>query len=311
MPPAFGAGRWGPYRRVITSVERVNVTLVPGQGAQAPGMLEPWLGLPGARADLAAWSAVADLDLLHLGTAADAATIRDTSVAQPLLTATALLSARAVDAPDLVCGHSIGELGALALAGVLGHAEAVGLAAARGRLMAAASAAAPTGMVAALGGDQDAVRAGALALGLEVATVNVAGQTVFGGPVAALDALAADPPGGARVRRLETAGAFHTSAMSSAVPGFAALVAALQPRDARVPVVANADGAVLTDGRELLERLVVQLTGPVRFDLCLQAVAAQAPTRVVELAPAGTLTALAKRALPGVGLVTAVPPVLV
>ncbi len=302
-----GAGQGASPR-----LDRVNLLLVPGQGAQTPGMLAPWLDVPGVRDDLTAWSTAVGLDLVHLGTEAGADEIRDTAVAQPLLTATALVSAGALEAaPDLVCGHSIGELGALAVAGVLAPAAAVELAAARGRLMAAAASAAPTGMAATLGGDEAVVRATAVELGLEVATVNVAGQIVYGGPVAALDALAAAQPGGARVRRLETAGAFHTSAMASAVPGFAALVAKLQPQDARIPVVANADGAVLTDGRALLDRLVAQLTGPVRFDLCLVTIAEQGPTRVTELAPAGTLTSLAKRALPGVALAAATPPVLV
>ena len=279
----------------------VNAVLVPGQGSQTPGMLRPWLPLPGALESVARWSEVAGLDLLAAGTTEPAEVIRDTAVAQPLLTAVALLSARALDRePDVVCGHSIGELGALALAGVLTEDEAVSLAAARGRLMAAAAAAAPTGMAAVLGGE--GVLEAAARLGLEVATVNVAGQTVLGGPVEALDALAAEPPAGARVRRLETAGAFHTRAMASAVPGFTALVAQLSPRPARLPVVANADGALVTDGRELLDRLVAQLTGPVRFDLCLATLAEQGVTRVVELAPAGTLTALAKRALPGAEL---------
>ena len=290
----------------------MNVLLVPGQGSQKPGMLAPWLDVPGARDDLAAWSDACDLDLLHLGTTAAAEEIRDTAVAQPLLTATALLSARTLGlTPGLVCGHSVGELGALALAGVLAEDEAVALAAGRGRLMARAAATAPTGMAAVLGGDAAGVQAVAVGLGLEVATVNVPGQTVFGGPLSALDALAEQAPAGARVRRLETAGAFHTSAMASAVEGFAALVAALAPRTAEVPVVANADGAVVTDGRELLDRLVAQLTHPVRFDLCLATVAAHAPDQVVELAPAGTLTALAKRALPGVAVAAAVPEVLV
>lgn len=281
----------------------MNLFLVPGQGSQAPGQLLPWLGLPGAEPLLDRWSDAAGIDLLRAGTTADADEIRDTAVAQPLLTATALLSARALPVrPDLVCGHSVGELGALALAGVLEDEQAVVLAAARGRLMAEASAAAPTGMVAVLGGDAAEVAAAAAGCGLAVATVNVAGQTVFGGPVEALAALAAAPPAGARVRRLETAGAFHTQAMASVVPAFAALVAALSPADARCPVVANADGALLTDGRVLLDRLVTQLTSPVRFDLCLVAIAAHAPDRAIELAPAGTLTAFAKRALPGVEL---------
>jgi [acyl-carrier-protein] S-malonyltransferase len=287
----------------------VNVLLVPGQGSQSPGLLTPWLDVPGADQDLAVWSDAAGLDLLHLGTAGSADDIRDTAVAQPLLTATALLSARALDArPDLVCGHSVGELGALAVAGVITPVEAVALAAERGRLMAKAAAERPTGMAATLGGDEEQARQVAADLGLEVATVNVAGQTVYGGPVEALDAFAAASPGGARVRRLQTAGAFHTSAMAPAVPGFAELVAALTPQPASVPVVANADGALLTDGRALLDRLVAQLTGPVRFDLCLQAIAAAGPARAVELAPGGTLTALAKRAIPGVALTALTSP---
>jgi [acyl-carrier-protein] S-malonyltransferase len=272
-------------------------------------MLTPWLDLPGAREDLAAWSAVAGLDLLHLGTAADADAIRDTAVAQPLLTATALLSAKALASrPDLVCGHSIGELGALAVAGVLTPVEAVSLASERGRLMAKAAAERRTGMAATLGGDERQIAETAMLFGLQVATVNVAGQTVYGGPVEALQAFANAAPGGARVRRLQTAGAFHTSAMAPAVPGFEDLVSAIAPRDARVPVVANADGAVLTDGRALLARLVAQLTGPVRFDLCLGTIATAGVTRVVELAPAGTLTALAKRGVPGASLTALTSP---
>lgn len=281
----------------------MNAFLVPGQGSQVPGQLLPWLDLPGAGQLIARWSEAAGLDLLAAGTTAPAARIRDTAVAQPLLTATALLSARAVDSPpDLVCGHSVGELGALAIAGVLSEDDAVRLAAARGRLMAEAAALAPTGMTAVLGGDEAEVLALAESLGLELATVNVAGQLVLGGPTEALDALAAAPPARARVRRLETAGAFHTSAMAPAVPGFAALLAELSPAKPTCPVVANADGAALTDGPVLVGRLLGQLTGPVRFDRCLDTLAARGVQRVVELAPAGTLTALAKRALPAAEL---------
>ncbi len=267
-------------------------------------MLTPWLELPGAHESLDAWSAAADLDLVRLGTSADADEIRDTAIAQPLLTAVALLSARALERrPDVVCGHSIGELAALAVAGVLDEAAAVRLAAERGRVMAVAASSRPTGLAAVLGGDADEVVAAAARHGLEVATVNVSGQVVVGGPVPALDALSADPPARTRVRRLETAGAFHTSAMASAVPRFSELVAELPARTASCRVVANADGAVLTDGRALLDRLVGQLTGPVRFDRCLESIAFLAPSLVLELAPGGTLAAVAKRALPGVPIV--------
>lgn len=257
-------------------------------------MLTPWLDLPGARATVERWSERTGLDLVELGTAAPAEQVRSTDVAQPLLTALALLSGRAVlgdGTPTAVCGHSIGELSALALAGVMADDDAVALAAGRGALMAQAAAVRPTTMAAVLGGEVD--EADLATAGLEVATINVPGQVVVGGPVDALQAWT--PPAGARVRPLDVAGAFHTSAMAPAVDGFRALVDAVDAKDASCDVVANGDGAVLRDGRELMDRLVGQLTRPVRFDLCLQALAATSGP-AYELAPAGVLAGMAKRA---------------
>lgn len=269
-------------------------------------MLLPWLDVPDARDDLAVWSSATSLDLLALGTTAPAEQLRDTAVAQPLLTAAALLSARAVlpeGSAGAVVGHSVGELPALALAGVLDETTAVRLAAERGAAMARAAATRPTGMAAVLGGDADEVAAAAERCGLAVATVNGAGQTVVGGPVEGLEALAAAPPAGCRVRRLEVAGAFHTAAMLPAVARLSALVRELEPAPPRVPVVANADGAVVDDGRELLDRLVAQLTAPVRFDRCVEQLQTLGASGVVELAPGGTLAGVVRRALPDVSVV--------
>jgi [acyl-carrier-protein] S-malonyltransferase len=284
----------------------VVALLSPGQGSQYAGMLTPWLDLGSASETVGRWSEIAQLELTAAGTTWDDDAIRDTAVAQPLLTAAALLSAHALlgeQRPDVVCGHSIGELPALAIAGVLTDDDAIALAALRGRAMAAATRLAPTGMAAVLGGDADAVAAAAKQHGLELATINVAGQVVLGGPVAALDALAAHPPAGARVRRLEVAGAFHTSAMSSAREDFDAALGALTPAPPHTTVIANRDGALVSDGRDALARLGTQLTSAVRFDLCLQTLAGLGVHGVIELAPGGTLTAVAKRALPGVDLV--------
>lgn len=271
-------------------------------------MLLPWLDLPGARERVASWSERTGLDLLRLGTTATAEEIRDTAVAQPLLTVAALLTADAVlggpvgrggAVPDAVCGHSVGELSALAVAGVVSADEAVSLAALRGAAMASAAAVGPTGMSAVLGGDADQVAQAIAAAGLSVATVNVAGQVVVGGSRADLDAFAAAPPAGARVRPLDVAGAFHTDAMAPAAAALAEAVARLRPGTPACTVVANADGEVVTDGAALLDRLVGQLTGPVRFDRCLATLAGLGVDRVVELAPGGTLAGLAKRALTG------------
>ncbi len=275
------------------------VLLAPGQGSQTPGMLTPWLPEPGVAALVERWSQAIGLDLATLGTTATSAELQPTEVAQPLLTAAALLSARAADLrPDVVVGHSVGELSALALAGVLSDDDAVALAAARGAAMSAAAAALPTGMAAVLGGELEQVQALAELAGLEVATVNAPGQVVLGGPVSALDAL--ELPAGLRLRRLDVAGAFHTRAMAPAAPALTGYLDRLTPHDATVPVVANADGAVLTSGRELLDRLPGQLTRAVRFDLCLSALAGLGVTTAIELAPGGTLTSLVRRVLPDV-----------
>jgi len=279
----------------------VLVLLFPGQGSQSPGMLLPWLDLPGARERVAGWSDLTGLDLLRLGTAGTAEQIRDTAVAQPLLTVAGLLSAQALlrDAlPDAVCGHSIGELPALAVAGVLTADEAVRLAGRRGAAMAQAAAATPTGMSAVLGGDADEVLAALDGADLQVATVNVAGQVVVGGSRDALAAFAAHPPAGARVRPLDVAGAFHTDAMRPAQSAFEQAVRELVPSAPRCTVVANADGAQVSSAQELVSRLVAQLTSPVRFDRCLQTLKSAGATRVVELAPGGTLAGMARRALP-------------
>lgn len=277
--------------------------LFPGQGSQRPGMLSPWLDLPGAADDVDRWAQVAGLDIVRLGTTAPAEELRDTAVAQPLLTAAALLSARALlggASPDVVCGHSVGELPALAVAGVVDDDTAVRLAAERGRSMARAASLAATGMTAVLGGDPAEVRNRAERVGLTVATVNVAGQLVVAGPVEGLAAFESSRPAGVRLRRLDVAGAFHTSAMLSAVGRLTAVLSGVVAADARCSVVANADGQTVTDGPELLRRLVRQVTSPVRFDLCLERLSGLGTSGVVEVAPGGTLAGLARRALPDV-----------
>jgi len=280
----------------------VLAVLAPGQGSQKPGFLAPWLELPGAEARLRWWSALAGLDLIHLGTAADADEIRDTARTQPLLVAAALLAAEQLPLYDVAvtAGHSVGELGAAAMAGVLNPETAVTFAAVRGREMAAACALEPTGMSAVLGGDPDEVVAAIEACGLYPANRNGAGQIVAAGALPGLEKFTASPPARARVKALAVAGAFHTPYMAPAEHALAAMAGGITPGTPAKILLSNMDGAAVAGGKAMLDRLVAQVTAPVRWDLCMRTLADLGVTAVIELPPAGTLTGLVKREMPGV-----------
>ena len=281
--------------------------VAPGQGAQTPGFLAPWLEDADFAGRLAELSEVARLDLRHFGTAADAETIRDTAVAQPLLVAAGLLAASALSGADdpfagagVAAGHSVGEITAAAGTGVLTAAEAMAFVRERAEGMAAASALVPTTMAAVVRGDRDQVLAAIEAVGATAANHNGSGQIVAAGTREQIDALRAQPPAGARVVPLSVAGAFHTVHMAPGQERLAALAPTLNPADPRTRLLSNADGAVVADGAEYLARLVRQVTNPVRWDLCLAAMADLGVTGLLELPPSGTLTGIAKRNLPGV-----------
>ena len=284
--------------------------LAPGQGAQTPGFLTPWIEFFAAigmgeisNGMMAKWSEVSGLDLTRLGTTADADEIRDTANAQPLLLLGALTGAGALFAGDassisVVAGHSVGEIAAAALAQVLDAEQAFALVSARGREMAKAANGSNTGMSAVLGGERDAVVAHLVSLGLTPANENGGGQIVAAGSMTALAALAENPPAGARVRPLQVSGAFHTSVMQPAVEAVRAVANGLELHDAQLKVLSNKDGAVLDDKNEIMSRIVGQIAGPVRWDLCMQTLADLGVTGVIELPPAGTLCGLVKRAQP-------------
>jgi [acyl-carrier-protein] S-malonyltransferase len=265
-------------------------------------MLRPWLELPGAHARVRWLSELTGLDLVRLGTDAAAEEIKDTAIAQPLIVTAGLLAAAELplDQVDVTAGHSVGELTAAAVAGVLTPEIATALAAFRGRAMAAACALAPTGMSAVLGGEADEVIARIEEYGLTPANRNGAGQTVAAGALDALQKLADNPPAGARVRPLAVAGAFHTEYMATAQVALAELAEGVTATDPRLLWLSNADGAAVSTGREVIKRLTGQLTSSVRWDLCQDTLAELKVTGIVELPPAGTLTGLAKRALPDI-----------
>jgi [acyl-carrier-protein] S-malonyltransferase len=293
----------------------VLAIVCPGQGSQTPGFLAPWLEVTDVAERLAWLGAVAGLDLVAHGTTSDADTIRDTAVAQPLIVAAGLVALPAVapgsierteDAAglaDVVAGHSVGELTAAALTGVLTAEQALVLVRERGRAMAAASAVTPTGMSAVLGGNPEEVATAIEEHGLTAANRNANGQVVAAGTLEQLAALAAAPPAKARIVPLQVAGAFHTAHMAPAVDVLAGYARAIAPGAPRTRLLSNADGAVVESGSEALRRIVQQVSNPVRWDACSATLAELGVTGLLELPPAGTLAGLAKRALPGVEIV--------
>ena len=271
--------------------------IAPGQGSQTPGMLQPWIADPAKAQLLSQWSEAIDLDLLHLGTTAEADEIRDTANAQPLIVAAGLLSAGALDVEgkfSFVAGHSVGEITAAAIAGVITPVDALRLVRVRGVEMAKAAAVSPSGMSAVLGGDRDVVLAAIAQAGLVAANDNGGGQIVAAGD---LDALASLAPEGARVRALQVAGAFHTHFMSAAVEAFGNFAATISISDPVVGVLSNRDGQVLDSGSEIITRIVAQVANPVRWDLCMATMQSSGVTKALEVAPAGTLVGLLKRAV--------------
>jgi [acyl-carrier-protein] S-malonyltransferase len=286
----------------------VLVIVAPGQGAQSPGFLTPWLEIPTFSERLVWLSAVSGMDLHHYGTEADAETIRDTAVAQPLLVAAGLLAALelfphpadAFGRIGAVAGHSVGELTAAAGARAVSAEQAMVLVRERGNAMAAAAATTPTSMTAVLGGDRDDVLARLEKHGLTPANDNGPGQIVAAGTVEQLSAFAEDPPARARLVPLSVAGAFHTEHMAPAVDVLARLARSVSTHDARTPIISNRDGQVVHDGNDVLRRIVTQVRNPVRWDLCMETMLDLGVTGMLEMPPAGTLTGIARRAMKGV-----------
>lgn len=284
--------------------------VAPGQGAQTPGFLTPWLTDKKSVALIDWWSAVSGIDLRYYGTEGSAEEIRDTAIAQPLLVSAGLLAGLALfphpsDATSkvgVVAGHSVGELTAAAGARAISAESVMVLVRERGRAMATASAATPTGMTAVLGGEREEVLALIASHGLTAANENGKGQIVAAGTLEQLASFAANPPHGARIRELAVAGAFHTHHMSSAVDRMSHLAKSVTVKDPSIRVISNKDGAVVHHGREVLDRIIGQIASPVRWDLCMRTLGDLGVSAVIEVPPAGTLTGLIKRALPNVEL---------
>jgi len=277
----------------------------PGQGSQKPGFLNEWLELPEFRHVFSELAESISLDLIKHGTVSDEETIRDTAIAQPLIVASSLASAQLLKLSKVsgVAGHSVGEVSAAGIAGIINFKSAMGLVNIRAKAMAKAAAAAEQSMAAILGGDQDLVIAKLEELDLAGANFNGAGQIVAAGSKSAIASLVQSPPEGSKVIPLSVAGAFHTKFMEPAVDELEAYTNELAVQDPAITIWSNNSGQAVSSGKEFIQLLVGQVANSVRWDLCMQAMATAGVTGVIEVSPAGTLAGLAKRGMPGVEIV--------
>ncbi len=284
------------------------VIVCPGQGAQTPGFMTPWLEVAEYRASIEEMQLHSGLDLQGHGTVSDAETIRDTAIAQPLIVASGVATIASIALgtalSDLgvagIAGHSVGEITAAVGSGILSPAQGISFVQNRGVAMKAVASLAATGMAAILGGDLAAVEAKLNELGLQPANYNGAGQVVAAGLVADIERLVADPPAGSRVIPLQVAGAFHTKFMASAVNTMAEIAAGLEVEDPALNIWSNSAGQIVSSGRDYLNLMVSQISNPVRWDECMRSMVSAGVTALIEVAPAGTLVGLAKRAMPGI-----------
>lgn len=292
------------------------VVVCPGQGSQAPGFLTPWLELPSFKNSLLAMQEASGIDLVTHGTVSDADTIRDTAIAQPLIVAAGVATLAALldgkSAADAgiagVSGHSVGEITAAVVAGVFDAETGIKFVNERGQAMAKAAALEVTSMAAVLGGEQAEVEAMLASLELEPANYNGSGQIVAAGTAAAIAELQANPVAGTRVIPLQVAGAFHTRFMKPAVETLRDYSKTIQIADPQIALWSNNGGRKISLGTEFVELLVNQVSSPVRWDLCMESMVKAGVTAIVELAPAGTLVGLAKRAMPGIETVAVKSP---
>lgn len=267
--------------------------LFPGQGSQTPGMRQQ---VEEQRPDLIA------LAREQVGADPFERADEGTRWAQPAIFCASLAGwSRVADGtePDLMAGHSLGEISALVAAGAMGERDGLRVVAERGRLMQeAAEAAGDGGMLAALGAERDTVDEVARSLELTIANDNGPSQIVLSGPAAALDQAAAElEERGLRARRLAVQGAFHSPAMQPVVRPFRELLDDIELRKPRVPVWSGVTAEPFDDVRE---RLAQAIAFPVRWLDVMRALANRGTRKFVEVGPGKVLTGLVRRSLEGV-----------
>jgi [acyl-carrier-protein] S-malonyltransferase len=270
-------------------------------------MLSSWLQDDESLTLITHLSEISETNLLELGTTADQSEVTATNNAQPLLVSLAFLSANRLTWEKyqgiIFSGHSVGEISACSLAGFYSMQDAMQLVSVRGNAMAeAATSSQSTGMSAVLGGKKEDVIEHIQKYNLVPANVNSEGQIIASGLLTDLGRLAENPLDSTKVRKLDVAGAFHSEFMKPAEAKLAQQFNQINLNEPRYRYISNKDGSVVSESSDLKNRLVSQISSPVRWDMCQATMKNLGVTGMLELAPGGVLTGIAKREMLGVEL---------
>lgn len=280
---------------------RRSVFVCPGQGSQKPGMLADVPENDALERLTDAAEALSGLPLREHAASEDPTALSDTRVAQPLLYladwgwASTLIECDLI--PDMIAGHSLGELAALAAADVFSVEAGLELVVERSRLMAACAESTPGGMAAVLGMAAHDIAAVIDAVdGVWVANDNSPSQVVISGTHDALETATGllGEAGARKVIPLKVAGPFHSPLMEPAREAFAQVLASAEFNDAQIPVVQNTMPMPTSDAGTIRRHLISQITSPVRWTETMHALTADAQTAIIECGPGRVLTGLAK-----------------
>ena len=276
-----------------------------GQGSQKVGMGRSLHeALPSVRALYGEAGRILGWDLAAVSFAGPEAELTQTRVCQPALYVHGMALVQALrealgDAfrPSFALGLSLGEVTALAAAGVCDFGTGLRIVAERGRLMQQACEQSSGGMAAVVGEDPEAVRALCREFDIEAANFNAPGQIIVSGDKARVaDAVAAAKARGMRkVIPLNVAGAYHSRLMEPARAAFEAYLGTVPLEEPRFPVFTNTTGREVRDPAAIKAALARQVVSPVRWEDCMRAAAAAGATEFWELGPGGVLSGLARR----------------
>ena len=277
--------------------------IFPGQGAQFTGMgLDLYEKSPLAQKYFEKANHILGFSITDIMFEGTAEQLKETKVTQPAIFLHSVILAKVLGddfKPEMVAGHSLGELSALVTNGVLTFEDGLKLVSKRALAMQKACEIAPSTMAAVLGLEDAIVEDTCSEIeGVVVAAnYNCPGQLVISGEIAAVEKACKllSEKGARRALLLPVGGAFHSPMMEPARAELAAAIEATTFSNPTCPVYQNVSACAVTSPNEIKKNLMIQLTAPVRWTQSIQAMIADGGTEFIEVGPGKVLQGLMRK----------------